>query len=52
MSVGWHWLSVVKKAPINWVFQTACFSTIGHFVPLSFTAIGGKIQATRYAGGR
>jgi hypothetical protein len=24
----------------------------GHFVPLSFTAFGGKIQATRCAGGR
>jgi hypothetical protein len=24
----------------------------GHFAPLSFTAYGGKIQATRYAGGR
>jgi len=25
---------------------------LGHFAPLSFTAYGGKIQATRYAGGR
>jgi len=25
---------------------------LGHFVPLSFTAYGGKRQATRYAGGR
>jgi hypothetical protein len=25
---------------------------LGHFVPLSFSASGGKIQATRYAGGR
>jgi len=25
---------------------------LGHFAPLSFTAYGGKIQATRFAGGR
>jgi len=25
---------------------------LGHFAPLSFTAYGGKIQATRCAGGR
>ena len=25
---------------------------LGHFAPLSFTAFGGKIQATLYAGGR
>jgi len=29
-----------------------CFQRSGHCVPLSFTAFGGKIQATRYAGGR
>ena len=29
-----------------------CFQRLGHFVPLSFAAYGGKIQATRYAGGR
>jgi hypothetical protein len=25
---------------------------LGHFAPLSFTAYGGKIQVTRFAGGR
>jgi hypothetical protein len=25
---------------------------LGHYAPLSFAAYGGKIQATRYAGGR
>jgi len=29
-----------------------CFQRLGHCVPLSFTAFGGKIQAARYAGGR
>jgi len=29
-----------------------CFQRLGHFVPLSFTAFGGKIQAARYGGGR
>jgi hypothetical protein len=29
-----------------------CFQRLGHFAPLSFTAYGGKIQATRFAGGR
>jgi hypothetical protein len=43
-----------------WVFQTGCFApgstvllaTIGALRALSFKADGGKIQATRYAGGR
>jgi glycerol-3-phosphate acyltransferase PlsY len=30
---------------------TALFSTLGHFAPLFFAAFGGKIQATRRAGG-
>jgi hypothetical protein len=29
-----------------------CLQRLGHCVPLSFTAFGGKIQATRFAGGR
>jgi hypothetical protein len=29
-----------------------CFQRLGHFAPLSFTADGGKIQATRFARGR
>jgi len=29
-----------------------CFQRFGHCVPLSFAAVGGKIQATRFAGGR
>jgi hypothetical protein len=29
-----------------------CFQRLGHCVPLSFTAFGGKIQAIRYADGR
>ena len=29
-----------------------CFQRLGHFAPLFFTAYGGKIQATRCAGGR
>jgi hypothetical protein len=47
----------------DWVFQTGCFARestvpprcfqrLGHFAPLSFTAYGGKIQTTRFAGGR
>jgi len=28
------------------------FQRLGHFAPLSFTAYGGKIKATRFAGGR
>ena len=42
----------------NWVFQTGCLHTrfhpqrLGHYVPLSFTANSGKIQVTRFAGGR
>jgi hypothetical protein len=31
---------------------TALFSTIWGTLPLSFTAYGGKTQATRFAGGR
>jgi hypothetical protein len=33
-------------------FKPRCFQRLGHFAPLSFTACGGKIQATRCAGGR
>jgi hypothetical protein len=29
-----------------------CFQRLGHFAPMSFAAYGGKIQATRFAGGR
>jgi len=29
-----------------------CFQRLGHFAPLPFTAVGGKIQATRCADGR
>jgi hypothetical protein len=28
------------------------FQRLGHFAPLSFSAFGGKIHATRCAGGR
>jgi hypothetical protein len=37
----------------NRVFRTRFHrQRLGHFAPLSFPAYGGKIQATRYAGGR
>ena len=54
----------IQLKEIDWVFQipsrrdfapgfTALFSTIGALrAPLSFTAFGGKIQATRSACGR
>ncbi|MGD9226035.1 MAG: hypothetical protein PVF26_05995 [Desulfobacterales bacterium] len=29
-----------------------CFQRLGHFAPLSFTAYGSNIQATRCADGR
>jgi len=32
--------------------KPGCFQRLGRFAPLSFTAYGGKIQATRFAGGR
>jgi hypothetical protein len=32
--------------------QPRYFQRLGRFAPLSFPAFGGKIQATRFAGGR
>jgi hypothetical protein len=39
----------IKSSEIDWVFQ---IPPRRDFAPLSFSAYGGKIQATRFAGGR
>jgi hypothetical protein len=46
-----HFIKLLLGFP-NRVLRTQFHpQRLGHFMPLSFTAYGGKIQATRFAGG-
>jgi hypothetical protein len=41
-----------SKPGVPHTVSPRCFQRLGYFAPLSFPAYGGKIQATRCAGGR
>ena len=49
---GFDPIKKVQSIELIGFSKPRCFQRLGHCVPLSFTASGGKIQATRCAGSR
>jgi hypothetical protein len=48
----WRFFELIHNLALIGFSKPRCFQRLGYFAPLSFPTHGGKIQATRYAGGR